>query len=364
MAKRIVDFVPVFLSLVAFIFVLLILLAGINTSSLKLPSVLSNADLLRDISTLSGTDFIGGDLSASTLGLATEYTISLLTFCARTSSGPSCSSPQIKFWFDPGQHLRLDSTSLRQEYPGGYTAALSSYRNIATRFLPGAFVFCALGAGLTAILSALSALGVARASTGRAAAVLSVVATVVLLMAAAAATHVFRVLDAEFSSGFGARGLSSSLGAGGLALAWLALLLMLGAAVGACTRLGAVGAEERRGRGLRALNLGVGEKRAAVVSAVPSRKGGILSRIPGLNRHTYAQVEEEQQQRQMMLGRVGYGGAAPRGADADWMAEDEYSADRYSDRGRAHDIAMRSLSSSPPARTVANKAYEPYGRAG
>ncbi|ELQ34237.1 hypothetical protein OOU_Y34scaffold00779g5 [Pyricularia oryzae Y34] len=326
MAKRIVDFVPIFLSLVAFVFVLLILLGGvgnqladifflkINTSALKLPSVLSSADLLRDISTLSGTDFIGGDLTASTLGLATEYTISLLTFCARTSSGASCSSPQIKFWFDPGQHLRLDSTSLRQQYPGGYTGALSSYRSIATRFLPGAFVFCALSAGLTVLLSALSALGVARASTGRAAAVFAILATVVLLMADAAATHVFRVLDAEFNSGFGAHGLSSSLGAGGLALAWLALLLMLGAAAAACAK--------------------------------------------------YAQVEDERQQRQMMLGRDGYGGAAPRGADADWMVQDDYSAERYSDRGRGDGIAMRSLSSSPPARTVANTAYEPYGRAG
>ncbi|KAH8842883.1 hypothetical protein MCOR03_000303 [Pyricularia oryzae] len=376
MAKRIVDFVPIFLSLVAFIFVLLILLGGvgnqladifflkINTSALKLPSVLSNADLLRDISILSGTDFIGGDLTASTLGLATEYTISLLTFCARTSSGASCSSPQIKFWFDPGQHLRLDSTSLRQQYPGGYTGALSSYRSIATRFLPGAFVFCALSAGLTVLLSALSALGVARASTGRAAAVFAILATVVLLMADAAATHVFRVLDAEFNSGFGAHGLSSSLGAGGLALAWLALLLMLGAAAAACVRLSAVAAEERRGRGLRALNLGAGEKRAAVVTPAPARKGGILSRIPGLNRHKYAQVEDERQQRQMMLGRDGYGGAAPRGADAGWMVQDDYSAERYSDRGRADGIAMRSLSSSPPARTVANTAYEPYGRAG
>ncbi|TLD11269.1 hypothetical protein PgNI_05361 [Pyricularia grisea] len=363
MAKRIIDFVPAFLSLVAFISILLIILAGINTSALKLSSVLSNADLLRDISNLSGTDFIGGDLTASTLGLATEYTISLLTFCARTSSGASCSSPQIKFWFDPGQHLRLDSTSLRQQYPGGYTGALSSYRNIATRFLPGAFVFCALSAGLTVLLSALSAFGVARAATGRAAAVFSVLATVVLLMAAAAATHVFRILDAEFNSGFGTHGLSSSLGAGGLVLAWLALLLMLGAAVAACTRLGAVAVEERRGRGLRALNLGAGEKRATVVSAAPARRRGIMSRIPGLNRHKYAQVEDEQQQRQMMLGRDGYGGAAPRGADADWMAEDEYSAERYSDRGQAEGIAMRSLSSSPPARTVANTAYEPYGRA-
>lgn len=382
MAKRITDFLPVLLSLFSFIFLLLILLGGvgnrlpdifylkINTSALKLPSLLSNADLLKGISSISGNDFVGGDLTASTLGLADEYTVSLLTFCARTSQGPSCSSPRTTFWFNPGQELRLDSTALRQQYPSSYQAALSSYQNVATRLLPGALVFCALSTALAAILSAVAALGAAKSATARAAAVFAALASLILLVANAAATHVFRVLNAELNAALNQHGLSSSLGATPFALGWLAMLLMLSAVAALFVQLKAAGNERGR-QGLRTLNLAAGEKKVVAggreggaATAATSKSRGLLSRIPGLNRHNYVQVEaQQQQQRNPILGSDGYG-ASQRSRGDDWMARDEYSGERYSDRGADSGIAMRSLSASPPAQARGNTAYEPYGRAG
>lgn len=314
---------------------------------------------------MSGTDYVGEDTTASSLGLANEYTISLLTSCARLASGPSCSAPRVGFWFNPGKQLRLDATSLQATYPPEYREALAAY-NKAAYFIAFSFVFCTLLLGLSTILAVLGA--TVLASVGMISTVVTgmiVVTALFLLAGNAAAVHVFRRLADTFNAAFSGQGMSASLGLAAILLAWLAFVLTLSAAIILVLR--------RRGdsvtRGRRPgdnnknmfgdFNYGANDNPmdAGIVAkggaSEPSK--GVLGRIPLLGRHKYTQIG-----RQPALGLADFsqrGGQQQqqRGADDDWSVDYENPRMAPPVRGVGeHRIPGGKAQAKP------SMAYEPY----
>ncbi|KLU91651.1 hypothetical protein MAPG_10169 [Magnaporthiopsis poae ATCC 64411] len=371
-SKNILTFVPVFLSAVSFLLVLLVLLSGVNNgladlfflktnvAGLKLPSALSGSQELQDLSSVSGTDYVGEDITASSLGLANEYTISLLTSCARLASGPSCSAPRVGFWFNPGKQLRLDSTSLQSTYPPEYREALAMY-NKAAYFIAFSFLFCTLLLGLSTILGVLGA--TVLSSVGMVSTVVTgmvVLAALFLLAGNATAVHVFRRVADTFNAAFSGQGLSASLGLAAILLGWLAFVLTLSAAVILVLRRR--GDSVTRGRRLADKNnimfgdFNYGANENPMDAGIATKSGaskpptGLLGRITLLGRHKYAQIG-----RQPAKGHADF---SQRGADSDWSTD--YENPRMAPPMRG--VAEYGVPGSQP-QAKPNVAYEPYSSA-
>ncbi|EJT71346.1 hypothetical protein GGTG_10605 [Gaeumannomyces tritici R3-111a-1] len=377
-SKNILTFLPVFLSAASFLLVLLVLVSGVNNgladlfflktnvANLKLPSALSGSEELRGLSEASGIDWVGEDLTASSLGLADEYTISLLTSCARTASGPSCSAPRVGFWFNPGIQLRLDASGLGATYPPEYRDALASY-NKAAYFIAFSFVFCTLLLGLSAILGALGATILASASAiSTAVTGMVVLAALFLLAGNAAAVHVFRRVADTFNAAFADQGLSASVGLAAILLGWLAFVLTLTAAIVLVLRQR--GDSVTRGRRMSDktmfgdFNSSAGDPMNAGMLAkgggATREPKGLLGRIPLLGRHKYAQIGGKPA---LGLSTMPPPQQQQRGTDDDWSTEYENPRMGSPVRGVAEYQIPGGKPQAKPQR--APMAYEPYSNA-
>ncbi|KAK1768103.1 putative integral membrane protein [Phialemonium atrogriseum] len=353
------TFLPLVSSLLSFILVLLLLLAGTNnvlsglyyiktdTTGFSVSSKLSSSTYLQDLSAVSGADLVGQPSTASSLGLAETYTVLLLTSCAHFPDGAvSCSHPSLSFSFDPRTDLRLDSTSLQGTYPQSLLSALSHHRK-TTRFVAPAYILAAALLVLAPLLATLSP----PSFPALAAPALSALAALLLLAAAAAAAASSRAVDSAFNAALRETGLSSSTGrpAPAVAVGVAAFALALLAAVVLVVRA-------RRDRRVGGAMQRGGEKKGA---------GGLLGgRVPW-GRHRYAPVDD----RVALVGKGGYEGSrhqegvvfdssegGGRHLDDNWAAEDEYSAG-----GRG--IPLKSLGVGVKQRRDMNTAYEPYSSA-
>ncbi|KAK0721627.1 SUR7/PalI family-domain-containing protein [Lasiosphaeria miniovina] len=383
------NFLPAVFSLFSFALILVVLLAGVNntlsnvfflktdTTNLKVPPKLGNSTFLAGLSAVSGTDFVGQDATAASLGLANTYTIGVLAVCGHFADGSvSCSRPQFNFWFNPATDLRLDSTSLQGNYPPGYLSAISDYSRL-NRFLPGAYVTSALfvwAASLAACCSAALA------------AVVSVIATVVLLAASIGGIVIFKHLNDAINGNFAASGLSSSLGSIPTALSFVAFAFALLSSIVYVIRA----RDESSGRGRRRGGGGVearsvggpesGYGPAGPATAIPGEKPsgarGLLSRLPlvgGMGQQRYTQIEKQQDaasQKEPMLAAAGGSpdGIRPKRLEEDWAAPDDFSANNNSNNGSGQPgarsaappgIPFLSLGGNKPVKDL-NTAYEPY----
>ncbi|KAL8364836.1 hypothetical protein RB595_003895 [Gaeumannomyces hyphopodioides] len=379
-SKSILTFLPVFLTAASFLLVLLVLVSGVNNgladlfflktnvAALKLPSALSGSEELQGLSEVSGTDWVGEDLTASSLGLPDEYTVSLLTSCARTASGPSCSAPRVGFWFNPGSQLRLDASGLGSTYPPEYRDALASY-NKAAYFIAFSFVFCTLLLGLSAILGALGA--TVLASVGMLSTVVTgmvVLAALFLLAGNAAAVHVFRRMAETFNAAFSDKGLSASVGLAAILLGWLAFVLTFTAAIVLVLRQR--GDSVTRGRRLTDKTM-FGDFNSAnnpMDAGIAPRGGasepkGLLGRIPLLGRHKYAQIGGKPALGFATMPPQRGGQQQQRGADDDWSTEYENPRMGSPVRGVAEYQIPGGRPQVKPQRAPMNMAYEPYSSA-
>ncbi|OIW28743.1 hypothetical protein CONLIGDRAFT_703866 [Coniochaeta ligniaria NRRL 30616] len=380
MAARqpLLNFLPLLFSLLSFVLILLILIAGTNnalstlyylktdTTSLSIPSKLSSSTFLTDLSAVSGADFTGSPATSSSLGLAETYTLLILTSCAHFPTSTVCDRPSIGFAFDPASNLKLDSTSLQGTSPPALISSLSSYRR-ASPFLADAYV---ISAALVALAPVAALLGPHSRAAAVAAAVLASLASVFLFAAAVGAVVVFRGLGAQVDAAFGSSGLRSEAGVAPVALGFAAFVLALVTAVIFIVR--ARGPLRPRGR-VVATSIGTDVKGGGAGGEGP--RPGLWKRIPTWSQHRYVQVE-----RQPALLKTSVAGSmeavvvtSPAGTrmraegDDDWAGEDEYAAGGGGNGAGGHKgIPMLSLGGNKRDRDV-NTAYEPYsgdGRGG
>jgi hypothetical protein len=259
----------------------------------------------------------------------------------------SCSQPNLAFAFDPRSDLRLDGTSLQGTYPTTFLDAITDHRK-ATRSIAVAYVLSAL---LT-VLAPVVALFARRArAVGILAAALGCLSALLLLSASIAGIIVTKDLSAEFNAALGESGLSSEVGSRPTALSFVAAVL---AVVTAAIFINRARDPVGVGAGVYATGAGTGGPKQA-------KKGGLLSRIPGLGQHRYVPVEKQLLARAAAPGQqegVVFDSSSADGRrrlEDDWAAEDEYSAG-----GRA--IPMKALGGPGRQRDMVI-AYEPYSHA-
>lgn len=334
---------------------------------------------MRDISTISGADFVGRDASAASLGLANTYTLHLLTSCAKTGGKIDCAPPHVGFKFDPRVDLRLDSTSLVGSFDSDYTNALRSYANVS-RFLAGAYILSAAFAAFAPIVALFSG---RFPKAGILGAVISLAATLFLLAGNITAMITFKKLDSAFNKAFSDSGLKSLTGSTLTALAWVAFVFSLLTTVVFFIRARGTSSNHRGRRAIRSIDPNGKPGGALVTGAGPIegayaeggalggvgndpyvKKPGFFGRIPTWNKHNYVQVEKHP-----ALVRTDVGGReeavvvespddARRRVDDDWNAEDDFAGERT---GRG--IAMRNLPIGNKKTRDMNTAYEPFSNA-
>ncbi|KAI0908918.1 SUR7/PalI family-domain-containing protein [Ustulina deusta] len=167
--------VAIFLSLISLLFTLITLLSGvgshttasyltIDTTNLAIPAKLSSSVFLQDLSKISGTDLVGQSSTRQSLGLSSDYSVSLLTACGRSDDGSaSCYAPRVGFTFNPGSNLKLDRTAAQY-------GQLHTYAAVST-FVAVAYILASLLIVLSCITIVLSrrserAILVSRVSSG------------------------------------------------------------------------------------------------------------------------------------------------------------------------------------------------------
>ncbi|KAK3687447.1 hypothetical protein B0T22DRAFT_128641 [Podospora appendiculata] len=351
--RSLLNLLPAFFAFFSYVLILLLLLAGLNnglthlcflktnTSKLSIPSKLSGSSFLKDLSTVSGTDFVGQNITTTSLGLADLYTTNLLSSCAQFADGSvSCTRASVSFSWDPITALQLDLTSLQGTYSDALIKSISSYSKVS-HYIVGSFISSAVLTGITTLSTPWAATFSVVASG---------LATIILLSASIAAAVVFRNLSNALNAEFGASGLSSTPGNTGIALSFAAFAFSLLAAIILAAHSRANPASRRgrststRSKGGKENSLLGGEEGGddiyAKADGASTKKSGFMDRIPLVNRHKYIQVERQpaiattdvEGQQTAVLSSASSGtrtlnspSSGRQTIDSDWTARDEYS---------------------------------------
>ncbi|KAN0095635.1 SUR7/PalI family domain containing protein [Hyaloscypha variabilis] len=365
------GFIPPVLCLLTLVLIVLVLIAGssshvlvdwfflkADTTGLSVPSKLSSSTYLKALSTVAKTDYVGSNSSASSLGLATSYTISLLSYCAESSTSTVCSKPQFGFHFDPLSDLQLANTGLGGTLPATFTKAISSYGS-ASKFLGGAYLLAFVLTFLTPLFGILASCCAPRAIIGGA--ITSSLATIFLLAASALSVAIFKTVKSAFDSDLGPAGIKTSFGDKLYVLTWIATVLSLMSSVLLCA---SSRSSNRKGKSRGMIIPSSTDKDGSKVGVVSSTAGPrpltLLQRSLTWNKHKYAQLSakkkpspvvkvtgaDDYDDEDVLLEQRGFGG----GED-----EEEEEMVRSSTRG----IPLTAISGSKPAKDT-DAAYEPF----
>ncbi|KAI0433642.1 SUR7/PalI family-domain-containing protein [Xylaria sp. FL1042] len=153
--------IAIVLSLISLLFTLITLLSGVgshttasyltvDTTNLAIPAKLSGSAFLQDLSKISGSDLVGQARTRQSLGLPSDYSVSLLTACGRSDDGgsASCYAPRVGFTFNPDSNLKLAGAA--PQY-----SQLHTYASVST-FVAVAYILSSLLIVLSSITIALS----------------------------------------------------------------------------------------------------------------------------------------------------------------------------------------------------------------
>lgn len=222
----ILNGLALFYGIIAFILILFILVSGnsssmiqgfyylkTDTSDFRIPSNLANATFLREISEVSGIDLVGSDATtSSSLGLADEYTVSLLSSCGiYPGNEVSCSSPEIGYAFEPEEDLNLSSTGLT-------LSSIFSYAKLS-RFLGGAYIVSSVLIILAPITSFLTGRWPRAAIFG---VILATVTAILLTAASIAAVVVFPRTRDSYNDHLRDAGIVTHVGKNSFIATWVA----------------------------------------------------------------------------------------------------------------------------------------------
>jgi hypothetical protein len=321
---------------------------------MSIASKLSNSTYLKDLSTITGNDLVGSNANASSLGLASSYTIALLSYCSETDSFTTCSSPKFGFHFDPRSDLKLDHTGLQGSFSSSFAHAISSYGS-TSGFLGVAYVLAFI---LTFVTPAFSILAwcAPRAIIGGA--MTSILSTIFLFAASITSIAIFTDVTGSFNSNLTAAGIKTALGNKLFILSWIATVLsLISSTLLLISSRRATG--KRRGIGRGIIQHGAQDKDGSQVNVSTSgpRKPTLLQRSLAWNRHKYSQIEKQpavkiigQRDDEDVLLSGGFGGGED---EHDHGEEEEFV------RGSTRGIALTGLGGNK-AKTNLETTYEPY----
>jgi len=301
---------------------------------------------------------VGGNSSASALGLANSFTVSLLSYCAQGTSSTICSKPAFGFHFDPLVDLNLGSTSLQTSLPASFTKTLSNYGS-ASKFLGGAYLLALILTLLTPIFGLLAAFCAPRAIYGGA--ITSFLATVFLLAASGLSIAIFKAVNSAFDSDLGPAGIKTAFGDKIYVLTWAATVLSFISTILVCLS----GRKSKIGGTRRGMIIPSATDKDGSNVGVKSATAGpkpltLLQRSLTWNKHKYAAVGKKQSPIVKVTG-------APGEADEDILleqrgfggGEDEEDEEELS-RGSSRGIPLTSMSGSSKVEKDMNTAYEPF----
>ncbi|KAK3985195.1 MAGE-like protein 2 [Cladorrhinum sp. PSN332] len=374
-------YLPIVLNLITLVLTCLVIFSGFNkglsqlywvrveTGDFKAPSKLDSSQFLKDIGQVSGTDLVGSEATAESLGYPKWMGISLFTQCDHFADGHiECYRPSLNLAFNPDRHLRLDRSSAST---GQKVRDARDSHNMAIRFISGSFVvgaFCALSAPIEAFFSpALSA-------------ITSGIAAILLLAGNIAGTVIFNKLSDAINEDLSTFNISSKTGTYPMVLGFVAAFLMKIACI-----LYTLGyrsqTNSNRNKRVQASSVGAkggllsgsGAQDFSYSSGTPGNDkggaGGLWNRItPGTN-HKYVQLDKQgggaQRHHDATFDKDIEAPGSPtapgmqRRLDDDWATPDQYSSGGAKTSGAAPNIPMLPLSGNKGTKDL-NTAYEPY----
>lgn len=258
----------------------------INTKGLNVPAKLSGSEILKDLSSITGEDWVGSDANAKSLELPDSYSLNLLTACANDEGSTVCGKPKIGFSFDPSSDLHLDGTPIQGTFSSTYSDQLQTYSKVST-FLGVGYVIAAILTVFSCLFIVLS-LCFPRAIVGSVFA--SGLAFLFLLASAIAAVVMFMKLRDIFNDVLGPSGVETrassrmlglGFGAAGLTLSVFFLVWLMWKS----------GPNERH-RDWDAKS-GTPGMATGTQAPAPAPVPGILRRLTTWNNHRYMQVEKQ-----------------------------------------------------------------------
>ncbi|KAK9776874.1 hypothetical protein SCAR479_06612 [Seiridium cardinale] len=300
------NWVALLLALTGFIQTTIIIVSGtasgvlpdnyliyINISSLNIPAKLSSSTFLHDLSTITGTDFVGSDSTRESLGLARTYTVSLLTACSDDGDGPSgFTSPKAGYWFNPGKDLKLDSIATSGIQSLEYTSHIESYEK-ASYYIAVAYLAAECTLFLCIVLNLVSG---CFPSTVPWSEVFACIATIWLFTATIVSVVKFSQLRDTFIANLGGTGLQATLGRRVYILSFISfaesLLATIALAVqSACSKSRKPQRILGRGSNLQDPTKGPGAAKGPPETAFV--KPGFMMRVTTWSRHEYTQVGKQ-----------------------------------------------------------------------
>jgi hypothetical protein len=316
---------------------------------LSSPSKLASSDFLNALSTVSGTDFVGPNITASSLGLPDWSSVHLLTECSHFADGRvDCSKPRYGFEFLPDRDLKLENTPLSLNHSQALTDSLTAYHK-ASRFLSGAHIIAVVASNLAPIESCFSPL---------LAAITSGIASLILFAASVASTIIFRNINNAWNAEFTTNNLTSSVGSIPVAFDFAGSVFTLFATIFYILNHRAQSRNNRSARSRRVVAHSVGNVDVGAGGAA-AKAGG---RLWGRSDHKYVQIEEQQA---LQAHRDGAGSpdslGKQRRLDDDWAAPDEYHSGGASSGAASSgpNIPLMTLGGNKQTKDL-NTAYEPF----
>lgn len=325
-----------------------------NTAALSIPAKLANSTYLKDLSTVTGNDLVGPSLSASTLGLANAYTISLFTSCAENED---CTSPHFGFHFNPVTELNLDGTGVQSAFPSSFIHTISTYGTNSTA-LAVAYILAFAFTVVTPIFTLFSSRSPRATTVG---VITSFLAMLFLLAASSVALATFSKVKDAFNSNLETIGVKTALGNKLFVFSWVATVFSSITLILLSHNMRVSARQRRHGNGL--LDQASIDKGGEGIPGPASgglKKLSLLQRMPTWRKHNYSQIEKQPAVKTAVTGVVydasdrdilltrGFGG----GDDIEDEEEHEFV------QGHSRGIQLQPMGRG--ATRDLDTAYEPY----
>lgn len=342
-----------------------------STAELDVKSALQGSSFLQDLSTLTGVDLVGSEATASSLGLADSYTVSLFSSCAQAgTSGDSetkCSPSEFGYHFNPIKDLKLDTTGIEGTLGKDFLPSISygtAARAIAITFI--------LALTLALATMTLNLMCCCFPSLVFASMMTSVFGTLFQAAGAAASIAIFTNIKKNFNAELESAGIKTSLGNNLFIASWISFgLLFVNSILLVMTY--------RRHKVVK--RRGTGRGRSIIDHTGMEQKGGdmnkgfgppkrtrtiqlIKNHLPGFGgKQKYTQIEKQSGVRSItvtdhdtdrdVLVKKGFGGG-----------EDEHDDERDElVRGSTRGIPMHSVGGKSGGTKAVETGYEPFRHA-
>lgn len=207
-------------------------LPSLNTRNDDLTPTLTEKSIAGELASAAGADSTGASFSASSLGLADYYTVSLWNYCAVTNSSSgtntTCSSPKAEYWFDPLEVWGISNdTALENLFPSEVKSALKTYRRVSK----WTFIVYMIALAATILELVMAGLTMFFAVNGCINWIVSTICSVSVTGASVLATAMSSVVVGSLDSYLKSYGIEASLGRSMLVATWLAVAFKIAASL-------------------------------------------------------------------------------------------------------------------------------------